>query len=163
MTTLKKRPSLDEHDFNTIRQMYTEAQQWARHYEGMVVNANVLVVSASLIFLGLAFDKDLPITQCVIILTVPLIMSIIGIFLTKMLYKLYRDCISRMIRLENLLNCYDAERFDPIDHKGPLLPEELKEIIKPASVRFFQRLYGLLSLIYLIFIVVKIDPFQYLN
>lgn len=163
MDILTERPSLDDHDFNTIRHMYGEAQQWARHYEGMVVNANVLVVSASLIFLGLAFDREIPVNQGVVILTVPLVMSVIGIFLTKMLFKLYSDCISRMIRLENLLNCYDTKKYEHIDDQGSLLPAFLTEISKPASVRFFERLYMFLSCVYVVFIVVKVNPLQYLN
>jgi len=162
MKILNERPSLDEHDFNTVRQMYSEAQQWTRHYEGMVVNTNVLVVSASLIFMGLAFDKDISISQGAMILMVPLVMSIIGIFLTKMLFKLYGDCIRRMIRLENLLNCYAVDKYEKIDSQGPLLPVFLTEISKPSSVNFFERLYILLSCVYVLFIVVKFDPLQYL-
>lgn len=163
MHILTERPSIDEHDFSTIRQLYGEAQQWARHYEAMVVNANVLVVSASLIILGLAFDIDVPFKQGVIILIVPLVMSGIGIFLTKMLFNLYCDCISRMIRFENLLNCYDIKRYEKIDSQGSLLPQELSVISKPESVKFFERLYILLSFVYIVLIAIKVNPFQYLN
>lgn len=163
MEILTERPSLDDHDFGTIRQMCGEAQQWARHYTGMVVNANVLVVTASLIFLGLAFDEGTPVNQSVMILIVPFVMSIFGLFLTKMLYKLYCDCISRMIRLENLLNCYDAKKYEKIDNRSSLLLVYLTEISKPASVSFFQRQHVLLSFVYILFILVKINPLSVYN
>jgi len=157
MNILTERPSFDEHDFDTIRQMYGEAQQWARHYIGMVVNANVLVVSVSLIFFGLAFDKSISVNQSVMVLVIPLVMSVFGMFLTNMLYKLYCDCISRMIRLENLLNCYDAKKYEGIDNQGSLLPIFLTEVSKPPSVSFFQRLYVFLSVIYIVFILVNLN------
>lgn len=144
MDVIVQRPALDPHDFQTVRQLYGEAQQWARHYEAMVVNGNVLIISASLMFLGLAFSDKVAEPIRILVLSVPVAMSIIGLLLTNTLFKLYATTIKRMIRLENILGCYDGSRFGDVDGEGSLLPEFLMAttIVKPASVRFFIHLYG---------------------
>lgn len=151
------RPNLDEHDFATVRQLYSEAQQWTRHYESLVVNANVLLVSASLIFVGLAFGDKVSNMQAALILGVPLLMATAGVLLTQTLFRLYATCIERMIRLENLLSCYDGTRFAGIDDGGPLLSTSLMAlpVRRPASVKFFNWLYVLLMVSYLSLMVIK--------
>lgn len=149
---LKGRPSLDVHDFATVRQLYSEAQQWARHYEMLVVNVNVLLISASLIFLGLALGKDTVISEYSLwILGAALVMTVLGSLLTEILYRLYATCIHRLIRLENLLNCYDSERFNSIDGAGSLLRASMMRVKKPASVRFFLWMYPVLALTFTLF------------
>lgn len=147
----RARPNLDEHDFATVRQLYSEAQQWTRHYESLVVNANVLLISASLIFVGLAFGNNVSTAEAVMILGISLMMTIVGIALTQTLFGLYASCIERMIRLEHLLDCYDGDKFADIDGKGPLLAKALAvlPVRRPASVRFFFGLYVLLIVSYL--------------
>jgi uncharacterized membrane protein (DUF485 family) len=86
-----------------VPQLYSEAQNWSRHYEQLIVNANVFIVSASLIFVGLAFGDKVTSAQAVGLMAIPVAMTLIGIALTKTLFNLYAGCIKRMIRLENLL------------------------------------------------------------
>ena len=143
---ITSRPTLDEHDFATVRQLYTEAQNWTRHYEQLIVNANVLIVSAALIFVGLAFGDKVSSFQARIILAIPVLMSVVGIVLTQTLFNLYAACIKRLIRLENLLGCFDSAKYDVIDHAGSLLSPQLIKlpVTRPTSVRFFLGLHALL-------------------
>jgi uncharacterized membrane protein (DUF485 family) len=141
---------LDEQDVSTVRQLYSEAQNWSRHYEQLIVNANVFIVSASLIFVGLAFgDKVIP-AQAVGLMAIPMAMALIGIALTTTLFNLYAGCIKRMIRLENLLGCFCSAKLETVDGLGPLLPIDLMKlpVEMPASARFFIGLYVLLALSY---------------
>lgn len=119
---------LDDRDVETIRQLYTEAQNWTRHYEQLIVNANVLLVSASLIFVGLAFGDKVSTLQARIILAIPMLMTFAGFALTETLFNLYASCIARLIRLETLLGCFDATRFEAIDNGGPLLSPALAQL-----------------------------------
>jgi hypothetical protein len=155
--SITTRPNLDEHDFATVRQLYSEAQQWARHYESLIINANVLIVSASLIFVGLAFGDKIGTKQSLLILSVPVAMAFVGIMLTHTLFVLYTHCIERLIRFENLLNCFDETKFSMIDNKGSLLPLRMMElpVHRPPSVVFFLWLYSLLILTYLLLMALK--------
>lgn len=136
---LSERPALDDHDVQTVRQLYGEAQQWSRHYETLIVNVNVLLVSSGLIFLGLGLNKDMSARYALGIFVAAAIISATGILLTRTLFKLYASCVARMMRLENLLNCFAPGRFDAVDGQGPLLPRELARlpVTAPPSVRFF--------------------------
>ena len=149
--------ALDERDVQTIRQLYTEAQNWTRHYEQLTVNANVLLVSAALIFVGLAYGDKVSTLQARIILAIPVLMSIAGIVLTQTLFNLYAACIERMIRLETLLGCFDAAKFDTIDKGGSLLSQALTKlpVSHPTSVRFFLGLHVLLIGAYLALTALK--------
>jgi hypothetical protein len=79
----QKGPQLSETDLETVRQLYTEAQNWARHYELMVVNTNVLLISASSIYIGNALG-DKP-DRAAMVLGIPMVMSLIGFVLTSTL------------------------------------------------------------------------------
>jgi len=48
---------------DTARQLHGEAQSRARHYELLMGNANVLIISAAMIFLGLAMGDHLTAIQ----------------------------------------------------------------------------------------------------
>jgi len=141
---------LDEQDVSTVRQLYSEAQNWTRHYEQLIVNANVLIVSACLIFVGLAFGDKVTPAQAVGLMAIPIGMTLIGIALTKTLFNLYAACIERMIRLENLLGCFSPAKFETVDGLGPLLSIDLMKLpVKlPTSVRFFIGLHVLLAFSY---------------
>lgn len=143
-------PLLDDHDAATVRQLYGEAQNWSRHYEQLIVNANVLIVSACLIFVGLAHGEKATRTESLALLAVPIAIGAVGVFLTLMLFDLYRHCIARMVRYEGLLGCYDPHRMEKVDGRGPLLPAGLAtdHAKMPTSVRFFIGLHLLLVLSY---------------
>lgn len=143
MQVLKERPALDDHDFHTVRQLYSEAQQWARHYEMLIVNMNVMLISSGVILLGLGFG-DSKTRNGLLFFAIALAMAGIGLQLTLTLFRLYASCISRTTRHENLLNCYDSERFNTIDGAGPLLAMELSytPVQQPASVKFFISLHA---------------------
>lgn len=143
-------PSLSEHDLATVRQLYGEAQNWTRHYEQLIVNANVLIVSACLIFVGLAFGDKVTTGQSLALMLIPMGMALIGMVLTHTLFRLYAACIERMIRMERLLGCFDAARFNPVDGQGSLLPGAMQSlpVQQPTSVRFFHAMQGLLILAY---------------
>jgi hypothetical protein len=147
MTT---RPNLDEHDFKTVRELYAHAQNWARHYETMIVSTNVLLISASSLFVGLALRDATGFTKVAALLCVPILMSLIGIVLTRTIFRLYAISIERLIRLENLLNCYDGTKMEEIDGAGPLLPPLLMAlpVRVPTSARFFFMLHSILIVIY---------------
>ncbi|MDD2720031.1 MAG: hypothetical protein PHH47_01835 [Gallionella sp.] len=144
------RPPLDDHDVATVRQLYSEAQNWTRHYEQLIVNANVLIVSACLIFVGLAFGDKVTAAQSVALMAIPIGMATIGIILTRTLFNLYAACIERMIRLENLLGCFDGAKLQSVDGQGPLLSVGLMALpVKaPTSVRFFIGMHVLLIFAY---------------
>lgn len=142
---------LGEHDVATVRQLYGEAQNWSRHYEQLIVNANVLIVSACLIFVGLAQGEKATRLESLGLLAVPVAMGVVGVFMTKMLFNLYRHCIARMVRYERLLGCYDPARTAVVGEHEALLPLALADghADMPASVRFFIGLHLLLVLSYL--------------
>src|SRR5262245_7749557 len=104
---LRVRPALDEHDFSTLRTLYSQAQDWARHYESLVVSMNVFLISASSVFVGLALGNSVSLGGAALFIAVPIILSVLGLALTQTLFSLYAACITRLIRYENLLNCYD--------------------------------------------------------
>jgi hypothetical protein len=149
-TPITSRPLLDDHDIATVRQLYSEAQNWTRHYEQLIVNANVLIVSACLIFVGLAFGDKVTASQSLALMAIPIGMAVIGIVLTRTLFNLYAACIERMIRLEDILGCFDSTKLQQIDGKGPLLSVELMALpVKaPTSVRFFIGMHVLLVFAY---------------
>jgi hypothetical protein len=149
MNVLKERPALDEHDFQTVRQVYSEAQQWARHYEMLIVNMNVMLISSGVILLGLGIGESAT-RRGGLIVIVACALALIGVLLTWTLFRLYGSCIRRMARVENLLNCFDGERFNRIDAAGSLLPIELARlpIPLPASVKFFMSLHGVFLCIF---------------
>lgn len=143
MEILTNRPLLDDHDFSTVRQLYSEAQQWARHYELLIVNMNVMLISSGVILLGLGLGES-TMRHGALLFTIAAALAAIGMLLTWTLFRLYAACIGRMIRTENLLNCYDTERFNTIDGAGAMLPVELSRtpVPRPASVTFFLSLHG---------------------
>lgn len=147
---LSDRPALDDHDVQTVRQLYGEAQQWSRHYETLIVNVNVLLVSSGLIFLGLGLNKDMSARYAIGIFVAAGLVSATGILLTATLFKLYASCVNRMMRLENLLNCFDPVRFNTVDGLGALLPKELARfpVQAPPSVRFFFGLHAVFIAIF---------------
>jgi hypothetical protein len=156
VTVLTSKPDLDEHDFKTIRDIYGQAQNWARHYDSLVVSVNVVLVSASMIFVGVALRGEGIFGRSPLVLMVPVMMSIIGLVLTRMLFNLYAACIVRLIRIENLLNCFDPEKFNGIDGAGSLIPSWLMKQPPawPPTVRFFVTLHGLLMLVYAAVLIV---------
>lgn len=151
MSVADPRRSLADADLATVRQLYGEVQNWTRHYEQLIVNANVLIVSASLIFVGLAFGEKVSRTESLALLVVPTVMAVAGIAMTLTLFNLYALCIERLIRLESLLGCNDSERMAAIDGLGPLVPAQLhaKPVQQPTSVRFFIGLHLLLLASYM--------------
>ncbi|WP_144290387.1 hypothetical protein [Chitinilyticum litopenaei] len=153
------RVALDECDAATVRQLYGEAQNWARHYEQLVVNANVLIVSACLIFVGLAFGEKISTAQSLMIIAIPVFMGIVGIVMTNTLFNLYAKCIERMIRFENFLGCFSEGRWQRIDGGGALLSPDLMAlpVNKPTSVRFFLGMHGVLIASYVLLVGVKLS------
>ena len=149
--------SLSELDLANVRQLYGEVQNWTRHYEQLIVNANVLIVSASLIFVGMAFGEKVSRWESLALLVVPTFMAVAGIAMTLMLFNLYALGIERLIRLESLLGCNDAERMAAIDGLGPLVPAQLHALpVKlPTSVRFFIGLHLLLLASYVVLAILK--------
>lgn len=143
MSADKQQNTLSEADLATVRQLYGETQNWTRHYEQLIVNANVLIVSACLIFVGLSFGDKVSRVESVALLVVPIFIAAAGIAMTRILFRLYAVCIERLIRFEKLLGCGEPS----IDGEGPLIPAELHELpVKPPqSVNFF--IYGHVLLI----------------
>jgi hypothetical protein len=156
LVPLDRRPSLDRHDFDTVRQLYTEAQQWARHYEMLVVNGNVFLVSASLVVVGFAFESNSKRLGGAALFVAAGAMAAIGFLLTQMLFRLYAQTIRRMIRLENLLNCYSQELLS--EYRETLLDRSLMQwpVSRPTSVRFFVALHAALFVLYFVASVVVI-------
>jgi hypothetical protein len=154
---LTMRPELGEHDFATIRQLYSEAQLWTRHYEMLIINANVMLISASLIFVGIAFTDRVGPRKTALILSAPVLMALVGMVLTRTLFGPYGGCLRRLIRLENLLNCYDETKLSGLDDNGSMLETSLMSlpVALPMSARFFVGLYMLLMIIYLALIAAK--------
>jgi hypothetical protein len=152
--------TLSEFDAATVRQLYSEVQNWARHYEQLIVNANVLIVSAGLVLVGLAFGEKVKPLESYALLAIPAVIALIGVAMTVMLFRLYRTCIERLIRLEKLLGCSDPTRMAALDGKGPLVPELLHRspITYPTSVRFFLVLHLVLLAAYLLFAGVRLVP-----
>ncbi len=132
----------------TLRQLYTEAQQWARHYEQLIVNANTLIISADAIFVGQAMGEHVSRLQTTLLLLVPLLLSVFGGLLTQTLFRLYASSISRLVRYETLLGCFEPL---PGAEGEALLPQELRQKVvrRPATVQFFLGLHGLTVLGYL--------------
>lgn len=157
MSVDKPHKSLAEVDLATVRQLYGEVQNWTRHYEQLIVNANVLIVSASLIFVGLAFGDKVSRAESLALLVVPTFMAVAGIAMTLILFNLYALCIERLIRLESLLGCNDAERMAAIDGLGPLVPAQLHAlpVQRPTSVRFFIGLHLMLMASYTVLAIFK--------
>jgi hypothetical protein len=137
------RPVLDEHDFKTVLELYAHAQAWARHYDTLVVSGNVVLVSASILFVGLAVRERLPGLLGPALLAMPILLSLVGVGLTRTLFGLYADSVERLIRFENVLNCFDSTKLRDVDSCGSFLPRSLMTlpIHSPASVRFFYVLY----------------------
>jgi hypothetical protein len=157
MSADKEQNTLSEADLATVRQLYGETQNWTRHYEQLIVNANVLIVSASLIFVGFAFSDKASRTESVALLVIPIFLAAAGIAMTLTFFNLYAVCIERLIRFESLLGCNDAERMAAIDGKGPLIPLQLHAlpVQKPTSVRFFIYAHILLMVTYAVLAIVK--------
>jgi hypothetical protein len=149
--------TLTEFDTATVRQLYTEVQNWARHYEQLIVSANVLIVSAGLVLVGLALDEKVKPLESYTLLIIPAIMALVGFAITIMLFRLYRTCIERIIRLEKLLGCADPLRMSPFDGQGPLVPDSLHRtpIAYPMSVRFFLIMHLVLLVGYIIFAIIR--------
>jgi hypothetical protein len=137
-------------DTELIHKLYGEAQQWARHYESLLVQANVFIIPISLGFLGFAFSTEKasqPEKAAAAIASA--LLAILGFFLLRMLFGLYSVTVERMIRLETILGCFDAEIGNAIDGNGPLLHTELAKlpVTEPPSVRFFKNVYFGLGLL----------------
>jgi hypothetical protein len=157
VSVAKDQKALTDLDLANVRQLYGEVQNWTRHYEQLIFNANVLIVSASLIFVGLAFGEKVSRAQSLALLVVPAFMALAGIATTLILFNLYALCIERLIRLESLLGCNDAERMAGIDGLGPLVPTQLHAlpVRHPTSVRFFIGLHLLLVAAYVGLAILK--------
>lgn len=145
-----------------VRQLYGEAQQWARHYEALLVQANVLIVPVALGFLGFAFatDKASQIERATAIV-VSAMMAALGFLLVRMLFGLYATTIERMIRLERSLGCFDADVGNRLDGGGALLADDLAvlPVKEPPSVRFFKNVYRTLAgLIPIAFLYLMLFP-----
>ena len=155
---LRARPGLDDHDFHTLRDLYAQAQNWARHYETLVVSTNVLLISASSVFVGLALKDSVSLRRALAFLAVPMILALVGLALTRTLFSLYAACIERLIRYENLLNCYDDTKLTTVDGVGSFLEPSLHRlpVRQPASVRFFIYLHLVLLAIYAGFIALAV-------
>lgn len=84
-------------------------------------------------------------------------MAPVGFVLTQTLFNLYAVCVRRLIRLENLMNCYDFDRFDAIDGAGPLLELSMMKlpVRRPTSVRFFLGLQFLFAGVITVLIVIR--------
>ena len=146
MTTidiLQSRPELDDHDFNTIRDLYGQAQNWARHYETLIVSTNTFFVSASTVFIGLSFKEGSTTIRFLPLLITPILMSVIALLLTRSLFSLYANCVLRLILYENLLNCFVPRKIPTTLWNGRLLPTTMAELPVrwPASARFFRVLH----------------------
>jgi hypothetical protein len=152
--------TITEFDAATVRQLYSEVQNWARHYEQLIVNANVLIVSAGLVLVGLAFGDKVKPLESYALLAIPAVIAMVGIAMTVMLFHLYRTCIERLIRLEKLLGCADPVRMAGLDGQGPLVPELLHRIpiSYPTSVRFFLVLHLVLLAAYVLFAGARLLP-----
>jgi hypothetical protein len=142
--------NLDPQDLATVRDIYAQAHHWARHYETLVVSTNVLLVSASMVIVSVVFRDAHTFARSAILLVVPILMSAVGFALTGLLFRMYSQTIERLIRIENLLDCYDPARFHAIDGKGPLLPLLLGTlpVRRPITVLFFYYLHGSLIALY---------------
>ena len=150
-----QRPTLDEHDFKTVRELYTQSQLWARHYETLMVSTNVLLVTAASVFSGLALRDDAVLHRVFALFGVPVLMSVVGIFLTRTLFKLCALCIERLIAYENALNCFDSSKLVALPWGGSLVPAALMRlpVRMPASARFFVGLHLLLVITYVLLVV----------
>lgn len=154
MTNVAEAPKthLTEPLLSTVRQLYGEAQQWTRHYEQLIVNANTLIISAAAIFVGQSLGEHLSAMQSRLVLLVPLAIALVGVVLTQTLFRLYAQCIERLIRYEGLLGCFDVQLGQSLDGQGSLIASSLqqKPVRRPTSVKFFLWLHGLLALSYLV-------------
>lgn len=145
-------PELTPAQRRNVRQQYTEVQNWTRHYEQLIVNANVLIVTAGLVLFGLAYGEGVNRLERAALMVVPIVMSMVGLTMTQTLFRLYRMCIERLIRLERLMGCHDSESLNRIDGQGALVPEALHSlpIKRPTSVNFFLGLHAVLLLAFVI-------------
>lgn len=150
MRRLDMRPHLDEHDVTTLRQLYSEAHNWARHYQETIVNTNVMMISAQLIFFGLLLDRDVNSAAVIgrALALAPIALGLIGILLTLTLFRLYRRVVGRMVRCENLLNCFDDKKLRDFDDMGSLLDPRLMRVEMPPTVKFFGAVYVVLIIAY---------------
>jgi hypothetical protein len=146
------RPDLDEHDFKTVRELYSQAQNWTRHYETLLVSTNVLLVSAASLFVGLALRDNQPTQKVLALLGVPVLLSVVGIMLTRTLFKLYASCVKRLIAYEDVLNCFTPLKKLTLPWGASLLPPTLMALpVKlPLSARFFLSLHSLLIVVYVV-------------
>ena len=131
---------------DVARQLYTEAQQWTRHYEALLVNANVFIITISLAFVGISFSDKAGTVERIVAMSVPIVLCTVGLVLVSTLFSLYVACIERMIRFETALRCYDVGFGNALDNKGPLLPIELASlpVRQPPSAHFFNWTYLIL-------------------
>ncbi|MDT9000596.1 hypothetical protein RQP53_15080 [Paucibacter sp. APW11] len=152
-----KQPALQEPTLGTVRQLYTEAQQWTRHYEQLIVSGNTVIISAAAVFVGMSMGEQLTALQSRLLLIVPFVLAVVGILLTLMLFRLYASSIARLIRYEGLLGCFDPALGQALDAKGSLLPGEMQRlpVAWPASVRFFVLMHGALAIGYLVLMVLR--------
>src|SRR5262249_34568773 len=129
---------------------------WARHYESLVVSMNVFLISASSVFVGLALGGSISLGRAALFIAVPMVLSVLGLALTQTLFSLYAACITRLMRYENLLNCYDDTKIRTVDAIGSFLEPALRKlpVARPASVRFFSGVQVVLLAIYVGLVVV---------
>ncbi|MCX7897521.1 MAG: hypothetical protein N2441_06575 [Rhodocyclaceae bacterium] len=132
-----------------VRQLYAEAEQWARHYEALLVQTNVLIVPIVLGFVAYAFSSERAVHfERVAALIIAAFLAVVGFMLVRMLFRLYARTIERMIGFEKTLGCYDEDTGARLGHGGALLPQEmaLLPVPEPPSVRFFKHIYGALAI-----------------
>lgn len=139
-----------EDGFVLIRQLYAEAEQWARHYEALLVQANVFIVPIVLGFVAFAFSTEragLP--ERVAALLFAVFMAVLGYLLVRMLFRLYAQTIERMIGFETTLGCYDEDKGRRLGASGSLLPPIMARlpVVEPPSVRFFRHIYQALAVL----------------
>jgi|HigsolmetaAR202D_1030399.scaffolds.fasta_scaffold42583_1 hypothetical protein len=138
-----------------IDRLYVEAQQWARHYEALLVNTNVFIVTISLAFLGIAFSDKVAGVVRSLAMMVPIVLCIVGLALVWTLFTLYAQCVERLIRYERAMGCFDEEVGNGLDGAGSLLPLELSKlpVKRPPSVHFFNWTYLILLAVFLTLMV----------
>lgn len=149
-----------------IFSLYNEAQQWARHYEFLIVQTSIFIISISLGFLSYSFsskDGDSIIKLSSILIS--FFLTILGFLIIRMLFSLYKTTIERMIDYESILGCYDPDFANEIGFsRKTLLPENLKitPIEESPVFRFFKNIfYFLMTIIPIaIFYVLIFDYFE---
>jgi cytochrome c biogenesis protein CcdA len=142
----------------TVRQLYSEAQNWTRHYEALLVNAGVFIVTISLGFLAFAFSEKAGTFERYLAIGVPILLSSVGLALVRTLFKRYAISIERLIRYERILGCFDPVVGKALDGGEALLPDFLQRvpISQPPSVRFFYFVFALQIVTFVVLLIWRV-------